>query len=135
MEIHRLDQVKIESCFFAAPNVFVGAKSGESDGFQRLFSFCLGDHIVAGSIGKTNVAQDYIELLRLDGFQSALRIIGDRNLVAEISEQTRQRLQCIAMIFYKQNAQRFSWFFRALGTHFAFFDALRYRVKCDLNLG
>ncbi len=39
------------------------------------------------------------------------------------------------MIFYKQNAQRFSWFFRTLGTHSALFDVLRDRVKCDLNVG
>ena len=77
VEIYRFDQMKVESCVFAAPNVFVGAKSGDCNGLHRMPSFCLGNHVVAASIRKTNVAQDHIELLRLDGFQSALRIIGD----------------------------------------------------------
>jgi hypothetical protein len=55
--------------------------------------------------------------------------------VAEISEQARQRLPGIAMIFYNQNAQRLSWFFRTLGTHSVLLGVLRYRVKCDPNVG
>ena len=77
VEIYRFDQMKVESCVFAAPNVFVGAKSGDRNRLHRMLSLCLGNHLVTASVGKTNVAQDDIEFLRLDGFQSALRIIGD----------------------------------------------------------
>ena len=77
VEIYRFDQMKVESCVFAAPNVFVGAKSSDCNRLHRMLSFCLGNHLVTASIRKTNVAQDHIELLRLDGFQSALCIIGD----------------------------------------------------------
>ena len=77
VKVYWLDQVKIESRLFAAANVFVRAKSSNSDGFNRLFAFYLGNHVVAGAIGKANVAQHDIELLRLHDCQSALRIIGD----------------------------------------------------------
>src|SRR6266403_2144708 len=82
VKVYRLDQVKIESRFFAAPNVFVRAKPSDGHRFNRLFAFYLGNHVVAGAIGKANVAQHDIEFLRLHDCQSALRIIGDGNLVS-----------------------------------------------------
>ncbi len=77
VEIYRFDQMKVESCVFAAPNVFVRAKSSDGNRFNRLFAFGLGNHFVAGPIGKPNIAQHDIEFLGLHDFQSTLSIIGD----------------------------------------------------------
>src|SRR5439155_5776835 len=77
VKVYRLDQMKIEARFFAAPNVFVRAKPGDGHRFNRLFAFGLGNHLVATAIGKANVAQHDVELLRLDDLQSALCVIGD----------------------------------------------------------
>ena len=63
VKVYRLDQMKIESRLFAAPNVFVRTKSGDGDSFNRLLAFYLGNHVVAGAIGKANVAQYDIEFL------------------------------------------------------------------------
>src|SRR6266566_6310605 len=133
VKVYRLDQMKIESRLFAAPNVFVRAKPGDSHRFNRLLAFYLGNHLVAGAIGKANVAQHDIEFLRLHDFQSALRIIGDGNLVSEMSEQTRQGLSCVSVIFHEQNAQRLCRFLRSLRIHATFFDVVGYPVKCDLE--
>src|SRR2546423_1246701 len=77
VKVYRFDEVKIESRFFAAPNVFVGAKSSDSHSFDRLFSFYLGNNVVAAAIGKANVAQHDIEFLRRHDLQRALRVFRD----------------------------------------------------------
>src|SRR5438046_1413212 len=51
--------------------------------------------------------------------------------MAEMTEQARQSLSCVAMIFYEQNAQRFYRLSRKLRIHAAFFDVVGNRVKCD----
>src|SRR5436305_11238340 len=76
VKVDRLDQVKIEARFFAAPNVFVRAKPSDGHRFNRLFSFGLGNHLIATAIGKANVAQHDIEFLRLEDLYSALCDIG-----------------------------------------------------------
>src|SRR6266576_1191922 len=48
-----------------------------------------------------------------------------------MTEQARQSLSCVAVIFHEQNAQRFYLFSRNLRIHAAFFDLLGDRVKCD----
>ena len=77
VKVYWFDQMKIESRFFAAPNVFVRPESSDSHSFNRLFSFYLRNHVVAAAIGKANVAQHDIEFLGLHDCQSAWRIIGD----------------------------------------------------------
>ena len=77
VKVYRLDQMKIEARFFAAPNIFVRAKTSDGDCFNRLFAFGLSNHLVATAIGKANVAQHDIEFFGLHDCQSALRIIGD----------------------------------------------------------
>src|SRR5260370_41588195 len=52
-----------------------------------------------------------------------------------MTEQARQSLSRISVIFHKQNAQRLCWFLRSFGTHAALFDVVRYRVKCELEGG
>ena len=101
VEVYRFDQMKIESRFFAAPNIFVRAKASERYRFNRLSAFGLGDYFVAIAIGKTNVAQEHIEFLRRDDFQRALPIIRDRNLVTKMSEQARQSMSCVIVVFHK----------------------------------
>src|SRR5438093_6490734 len=50
-----------------------------------------------------------------------------------MTEQARQSLSCVSMIFHEQNAQRLRRFLRSLRIHAAFFDVVGYRVKCDLE--
>jgi Arginase family len=63
VEVYRFDQMKIESRFLAAPNIFVRAKASDRDAFNWSLSFCLGNHIVSTAIRKTDVAQHDIEFL------------------------------------------------------------------------
>src|SRR5947209_11121676 len=48
-----------------------------------------------------------------------------------MTEQARQSLSCVAVIFHEQNAQRFYRLSRNLRIHAAFFDVVGDRVKCD----
>ena len=107
MEVHRLDQVKIKSRFLAAANVFVRAKSSDRDCFHRLFSLRLGNHLITSSIRETNVAQDHVEFLRRHDFQRASRIIRDRNLVTKMSEQARQSMSRVFVVFHEEDASGF----------------------------
>src|SRR5882724_9320775 len=50
-----------------------------------------------------------------------------------MTEQARQSLSCVSMIFHEQDAQRLCLFLRSLRIHAAFFDVVGYRVKCDLE--
>src|SRR6266404_7024622 len=50
-----------------------------------------------------------------------------------MSEQTRQRLSCVSVIFHEQNAQRLGRFLRSLRIHAGLFDVVGYRVKCHLE--
>src|SRR5260370_24108505 len=50
-----------------------------------------------------------------------------------MSEQTRQSLSCVSVIFYEQNAQRLGLFLRSFRIHAALFDVVGDRVKCDLE--
>src|SRR6266567_3589051 len=50
-----------------------------------------------------------------------------------MSEQTRQSLSCVSVIFHEQNAQRLCLFLRSLRIHAGLFDVVGYRVKCDLE--
>jgi hypothetical protein len=63
VKVHRFGKMKIESGFFAAPDVFVRSKSSESYAFNRVFLFCLGNHLVTAAIGKADVAQDNVKFL------------------------------------------------------------------------
>src|SRR5436309_4378051 len=48
-----------------------------------------------------------------------------------MTEQARQSLSCVAVIFHEQNAQRFYRLSRSLRIHAALFDVVGDRVKCD----
>src|ERR1700730_5486431 len=57
-------EMKIETGFLTAPDIFVCAKTGQRNAFESLFSFRLRDHLVTAAIGQTNVAQNDIERFR-----------------------------------------------------------------------
>jgi len=76
VEVHRFGEVKIEAGFFASPDVFVLVESSKGYAFDWLPSLGLGNDVVAASVWQANITQDYIELLRLDNLQGALRAIG-----------------------------------------------------------
>ena len=92
VEIHRLDQMEIESGFPTPPNIIVSAKAGQSNALERLPLLRPRDHFVAAAIGQPDIAQNHIELLRLHDFQSALNRLGGRNFVPEVlSKRSRVR--------------------------------------------
>ncbi len=105
MEVDRFGKVEIEASFLASPDVFLFIKSSKGNSFDWLFSFGLSDHLVAAPVWQANVAQDNIELLRLDNFQRALRAIGHGNLVTKMIEQAGQYSQRVGVIFDDQNSQ------------------------------
>ena len=53
--------MKIKTSFFAAFNIVRRSESSERHGFNRSFSFDLGDHIVATAVRQGDVAKDNIE--------------------------------------------------------------------------
>jgi hypothetical protein len=108
VEVNRFGEMKIESGFSASPDIFVVVKSSKGYAFHGLFSFGLRDHVVAAPIGQANVAQDDVELLRLDNLQCALCAIGDRNFVTEMTEETKQDLERFPVILDNQNTQAFT---------------------------
>lgn len=87
VEVYRFDQMKIESCLFTAPDIFVCAKSSNRYSFDRLFAFCLSNYLVAAAVRKTDIAQDDIEFVRLKYLQGTLGAVGDKNLMTEVTEQ------------------------------------------------
>jgi len=107
VEVHGFGEMEIEAGFSASPDIFVLVKSSKGYAFDGLFSFGLRDHVVAAPVGQANVAQDDVELLRLDNLQRALCAIGHRNLVTEMTEEAGQDLQRIPVILDNQNTQAF----------------------------
>jgi hypothetical protein len=108
VEVHRFGEMEIEASFLPAPDVFVPVKSSKGYSFNGLFSFRLRDHVVAAPVGQANVAQDDVELLRLDNLQRAPHAIGDQNLVTEMAEETGQDLERFPVILDNQNTQAFT---------------------------
>ena len=53
--------MKIKTSFFAAFNIVRCSKSSERHGFNRSFSFDLGDYIVAAAVRQGDIAKDNIE--------------------------------------------------------------------------
>jgi len=107
VEVHGFGEMEIEAGLSASPDIFVLVKSSKGYAFDGLFLFGLRDHVVAGPVGQANVAQDDVELLRLDNLQRALCAIGDRNLVTEMTEEAGQDLERIPVILDNQNTQAF----------------------------
>ena len=107
VEVYGFGEMEIEAGFSASPDIFVLVKSSKGYAFDGLFSFGLRDHVVAAPVGQANVAQDDVELLRLDNLQRALCAIGHRNLVAEMTEEAGQDLERVAVILDNQNTQAF----------------------------
>src|SRR4030095_6327247 len=104
-------------------------KSGDRHCLERAFSLRLCDYVVTSSIRKTNVAQDHVEFVRLHDFQRGSRIIRNCNLVTKMSEQARQSMSRVSVVFHEQDAQGFCGFLRSLRIHAALFHALSGRVK------
>ena len=107
VEVHGFGEMEIEAGFSASPDIFVLVKSSKGYAFDGLFLFGLRDHVVAAPVGQANVAQDDVELLRLDNLQRALCAIGDRNLATEMTEEAGQDLERIPVILDNQNTQAF----------------------------
>ena len=105
VKVHRLAKMEIEPGLLAALNVLDCAKAGERYRFNRSFSFSFGNHVVTAAIGQRDVAQKDVELFGVDNVQRGLRAIGNGNFVAEMTEETRQCLQCVAVIFDHQDTQ------------------------------
>ena len=108
VEVYGFGEMEIEAGFSASPDIFVLVKSSKGYAFDGLFLFGLRDHVVAAPVGQANVAQDDVELLRLDNLQRALRAIGDQNLVTEMAEETGQDLERFPVILDNQNTQAFT---------------------------
>src|SRR5437867_11286033 len=108
VKVHRFCKMEIEPGLLAALNVLSCAKAGERYGFDRSFSLGFGNYVVAAAIGQRDVAQNDVELFGVNNIQRSLRAIGKGNFVAEMTEKTRQRLQCVAVIFDHQDTQTLS---------------------------
>src|SRR5438105_3515756 len=99
VKVHRFGKMEIEPGLLAALNVLSCAKTGERYRFDRSFSLGFGNQVVAAAIGKCDVAQNDVELFGLNNVQRIVGGIGQRNLMAEMTEKTRQRLQRVTVIF------------------------------------
>src|ERR1700730_10650906 len=133
VHVDRFGEMKIKTGFLTAPDIFVGAKTSQSDAFDRLFPFRLRDHFVTAAIGQTNVAQNDIESFRSQNLERALGRIGHGNLMTKVAEQTRQGPAGIAVIFDQQNAQRFVTLVRKTRRHAAGTDLLCHDGKLELE--
>src|ERR1700680_585305 len=113
--------MEIEASFLPAPDVFVPVKPSKGSAFDGLSSFSLRDHVVAAPVGQANVAQDDVELLRLDNLKRTLHAIGEQNLMTEMAEETGQDLERFPVILDNQNTQAFTrpgQILRWIVTHF-----------------
>src|SRR5438093_12976842 len=99
VEVHRFRKVEIEPGFLAPLNILGSSKAGERYGFNRAFSLGLGNDVVAAAVRQSDVAQDDIEFFCVNDIQRVLRAIGHGNFMAKMTEKTRQRLPCVAVIF------------------------------------
>src|SRR5439155_19519397 len=105
VKIHRLGEMEIEPGFSATLDVFSRSKATDRYGFKGSFSFGFGNHVIPAAIGQSNVTQNDIELFRVDHVHRVLGAVSHRNFVAEMTEKTGQRLQCLAVIFHHQDTQ------------------------------
>ena len=62
-KVYWFDEMKIKSRFGGASNICLSTKATDCDCLDWMLSFRLGDNFVAASIGKTYVAQNYVEFL------------------------------------------------------------------------
>src|SRR5690349_3048458 len=108
MKIDRFGQMKIEAGLSPALDVLSPSKATERHGCNRSFALGMSYNVVTASIRQSDIAQDDIELFRLNGIQRILRAVRHRNFMAEMRQDTRQRLQCVAVIFDNQNTQAFA---------------------------
>jgi hypothetical protein len=106
VKIDWLHEVKIESGFFGAPNVFVRAEAGDRDGLDRPLSPGLRDDLVTASIGQADVAQEHIDFSRGEDFFCAANILRSYNVMTKMGEQARQDMSRVAVVFYEQDPQR-----------------------------
>ena len=105
VEVHRLGEMEIESRLSAALDVFTRGKATNRYGFNWPFSLGFGNQVVATPVRQSNVAQNDIELFRVDHVHRVLCTISHGNLVAEVTEKMGQRFQCLAVILHHQNTQ------------------------------
>src|SRR5437762_13277689 len=69
VKVHRFRQVEIESGLLPSLDIIGSAKTGERYCFNRTFSLGLRDDIVAVTIWQSDIAQDCIELFRVNDAQ------------------------------------------------------------------
>ena len=105
MKIYRLRQMKIESSFSAALDIVTRCKARYRHGFHGSFSFRFGNHIVAIPIWQGDITQHNVELFGVDHVPRAPGVFSDGNVVAEMIQKPRQRLERVAVILYDENAQ------------------------------
>src|SRR5262249_28398062 len=103
VKIHRLGKMEIETSLSAAFDIVTRGKARERYGFDRSFSFRLGNDLVTISVRQRNITQHNIELFRVDHLQGALRAISGGNLMTEMIQKARQRFQSVAVILDYQN--------------------------------
>ena len=99
VKVHRFGKVEIESGLLASFDILGSAKARERYCFNMTFSLGVRDDIVAVTVRQSDVAQDCIELFLVNNVQRFLRAIGHRNFMAKMAEKTRQRFQCVVVIF------------------------------------
>ena len=105
VEVHRFRKVEIEPGFLPALNVLRCAKAGERYRFEGSSSLGLRNYLVAAAVRQSDVAQDGIELFRVDDLQRLFRAIGHGDVMSKVTEKAGQRSQCVAVILDHQDTQ------------------------------
>jgi hypothetical protein len=106
LEIDGLGEIVGEAGLAGSGDVFFHSETGQSDGgdgdILRLTK--LADQIVAGAVGKADIAEKEIERF-FGGLDGAGDGVGEFDVVAEAQEQTAQDMRGVFVIFHQQNAQ------------------------------
>jgi len=135
VQVDWLNQVKIESGFSGAPNIILRAEASECDGMNRPLSFGLCNNFVTASIGKSDIAQQHIDLSRADDLQRSMDVIRSQNFMTEMREQAGQSASRIAVVFYEQDAQRLGWTSRRALSAISLSEFRSHRLQRHLESG
>src|SRR5438093_992656 len=97
--------MEIESGFSAALDVVTRCKGRKRYGFGGSFSFRFCNDIVAIPVWQRDITQHNVELFGVNYFQRAPGVISRGNVVAEMIQEPRQRLERVAVILYDEDPQ------------------------------
>src|SRR4051794_14381934 len=100
--------MEIESSFSAALDIVMRCKARYRHRFHGSFSFRFHNDIVAIPVWKRDVAQHDVELFGVDHVQRGPGVVSRGNIVTEMIQQPRQRLERVAVILYDENSQTFA---------------------------